>query len=285
MEILSFTITGKLAHFRKYYANNTALSFSIPPRTTLMGIVASVMGWEKDSYYEKLSSEHFRIGVRVLSPLKKSFHRVNFLRIKSEKGFYFDTQNQMEIVNSTNYFNGKYSRDVAVSGQTGPVQTPLEIVSGLNLTNDQVVYQVFLQPVENDNPSFEKIKEHFLKGIPVYNLSLGPANFQASLQNVELIGNTNIQSQSSDGFIRFHSAIPVSHVEELAFQKDEANQYNFVEEDMMPGEFVWDNNREVKRMNRLLFSTTNYPLRVKLNAPYLQVNTESESLNIQFMDQ
>jgi len=35
MEILSFDIVGKFAHFKKYYANNTALSFSIPPRTTI----------------------------------------------------------------------------------------------------------------------------------------------------------------------------------------------------------------------------------------------------------
>jgi len=266
MEILSFTITGKLAHFRKYYANNTALSFSIPPRTTLMGIVASVMGWEKDTYYEKLSSDNFRFGVRVLSPLKKSFQRLNFLSIKK-----------------TGDISKSFDSDFR--GRGGRIQTPFEVISGLNLTKDEVAYQVFLHPVENENSDFEKIKEHFLKRIPVYNLSLGPANFQASLQHVELIGNTNIQSQSSDDFIRIHSAIPVSHVEELEFQKDEANQYNFVEEDMMPGEFIGDNNREVKRMNRLLFSTTNYPLRVKLNAPYLQVNTESESLNIQFMDE
>lgn len=266
MEILSFKIKGKLAHFRKYYANNTALSFSIPPRTTLMGIVASVMGWEKDSYYEKFSSENFQFGVRVLSPLKKSFHRLNFLSIKKTGDI-------------------SKSLDSDFRGQGGRIQTPFEIISGLNLTKDEVGYQVFLQPVKNNNLVFEEIKEHFFKGIPVYNLSLGPANFQASLHQVELIQASSIMQKHSDEFIKVHSAIPVSHVEELAFEKEEANQYNFVEEDMIPGEFVGDNNREVKKMNRLLFSTTNYPLRVKLNEPYLQIITETESLNIQFMDQ
>lgn len=266
MEILSFTISGKLAHFRKYYANNTALSFSIPPRTTLMGIVASVMGWEKDSYYEKLSSNNFRFGVRVLSPLKKSFQRLNFLSIK-------------KIGDISKSFDSDFR------GQGGRIQTPFEVISGLNLTKDEVVYQVFLQPVENNNPAFEEIKEHFLKSNPVYSLSLGPANFQASLQHVELIQDSKIQQKKSDDFVRINSAVPVSHVEELEFKKDESNQYNFVEEDMMPGEFVGDNNREVKKMNRLLFSTTNYPLRVKLNGSYIQIETESESLNIQFMDE
>ena len=266
MEILSFTISGKLAHFRKFYANNTALSFSIPPRTTLMGIVASIMGWEKDSYYEKLSSDNFRFGVRVLSPLKKTFQRLNFLSIK-------------KIGDISKSFDSDFR------GRGGRIQTPFEVISGLNLTKDEVAYQVYLKPVKNNTAVFEEIKEHFLNGSPVYNISLGPANFQASLQQVELIKGSKIQQKKSDHFIRMHSAIPVSHVEELEFKREESTQYNFVEEDMMPGEFVGNNNREVKSMNRLLFSTTSYPLRVKLNTPYLHIETKSESLNIQFMDQ
>jgi len=266
MEILSFTIKGKLAHFRKYYANNTALSFSIPPRTTLMGIVAGVMGWAKDSYYEKLSSENIRFGVRVLTPLKKSFQRLNFLSIKKTGDI-------------TKSFDSDFR------GRGGRIQTPFEVISGLNLVKDEVAYQIFLNPVKDHNPVFDEIREFFLKKNPVYNLSLGPANFQASLQNVELITGLLIESKNSDDFVKIHSAIPVSYVDELQFEKEEADQYNFVEEDMMPGEFVGDNNREVKKMNRLLFSTTNHPLRVKLNSPYLQIKTKHESLNIQFMDQ
>jgi CRISPR-associated protein Cas5h len=230
-----------------------------------MGIVGSVMGWEKNSYYEKLSSNNFRFGVRVLSPLKKSFQRLNFLSIKK---------------------TGDISKsiDSDFRGLGGRIQTPFEIISGLNLTKDEVVYQIFLQPVENNNPAFEEIKKQFLERNPVYNLSLGPANFQAYLKHVELIQGSNIEQKETDDFILIHSAIPVSHVEELAFEKKESYQYNFVEEDMMPGEFVGNYNREVKSMNRLLFSTTNHPLRIKLKAPYVQLKTKNESLNIQFMD-
>lgn len=266
MEILSFTIKGKLAHFRKYYANNTALSFTIPPRTTIMGIVAGVIGWPKDSYYEKLSTEHFRFGVRVLTPLKKSFQRLNFLSIKKTG----------DIAKSF---------DSDFRGRGGRIQTPFEIVSGLNLTKDEVAYQVFITIKEDENPVFDEIKKFFQNKNPVFNLSLGPANFQASLQNVELITDLNIESKNPNGFVKIHSAIPVSFVDELQFEEEESDQYNFVEEDMMPGEFVADNNREVKSMNRLLFSTTNHPLRVKLNSSYFQITTQNELLNIQFMDQ
>lgn len=266
MEILSFTITGKLAHFRKYYANNTALSFSIPPRTTLMGLVAGVMGWPKDSYYEKLSSEHFRFGVRVLTPIKKSFQRLNYLSIKKTGDI-------------------SKSLDSDFRGRGGRIQTPFEVVSGFNLTKDNVTYQVFLCPIDRENPTYSEIKEYFNKQKPVFNLSLGPANFQASLQDVEIITDSQIKQIQTDEFVEVHSAIPSSHVEELHFKKEDAEQYNFVEEDMMPGEFIGDNNREVKTMNRLLFSTTNHPLRVKLNTPYFKVTTQNELLNIQFMDQ
>jgi len=266
MEILSFTITGKHAHFRKYYANNTALSFSIPPRTTLMGLVAGVMGWTKDSYYEKLSSEHFRFGVRVLSPIKKSFQRLNYLSIKK-----------------TGDISKSFDSDFR--GRGGRIQTPFEVVSGLNLTKNDVAYQVFLYPTNSKSPIYSDIKEYFEQQKPVFNLSLGPANFQASLQSVEIITDSQIEQIQTDEFTEIHSAIPSSHVDELLFKKEDAEQYNFVEEDMMPGEFIGDNNREVKTMNRLLFSTTNHPLRVKLNAPYYQVKTQNGSLNIQFMDQ
>lgn len=265
MEILSFKIKGKFAHFRKYFANNTAFSFSIPPRTTLMGITAAVMGWEKDSYYEQLSSEHIHFGIRVLQPLKKSFQRLNFLSIKSTG----------DIVKSF---------DSDFRGQGGRIQTPFEVVSAHNIAKEEVRYQVFLYAEESGRESFEKIKNHFLNKEPIYNLSLGPANFQATIYDEELIGSDDISSESVDNFVLINSAIPSKFVEELEFNKEYYDQYNFVEEDMMPGDFVENDNREVREMNRLLFSITNLPLRVKVSSPFWNIKTNQEELDIQFMD-
>jgi len=119
MEILSFKISGKMAHFRKYYANNTAFSFCIPPRTTLMGIVAAAMGWSKDSYYEDLASENIQFGIRVLRPLKKSFHRLNFLSIKS-----------------TGDIAKNWSSDFR--GEGGRIQTPFQVVTAWDLAKGDV---------------------------------------------------------------------------------------------------------------------------------------------------
>ncbi len=263
MEVLCFKIKGKLAHFRKYYANNTAFSFSIPPRTTLMGIVAAAMGWKRDEYYDKLSSDNLHFGIRVLSPLKKSFHRLNFLSIKS---------------------TGDISKNLSSDfrGEGGRIQTPFEILTGLNISKDEVAYQVFLKASEKDKLIFEEIKSHFLNDKPVFNLSLGTANFSASIFDIEVAGSTILSP--GDEFIQMHCAVPSQMVDQLQFNQEKSDQYNFVEEDLLPGEFIGDKNREVKKMNRLLFSTTNLPLRVKLKQDYYQVQTKDELLNIQFMD-
>ena len=265
MEILSFKISGKMAHFRKYYANNTAFSFTIPPRTTLMGIVAAIMGWPKDSYYEDLASENIQFGIRVLTPLKKSFHRLNFLSIKS-----------------TGDMAKNWSSDFR--GEGGRIQTPFEIVTHSNITKGNVVYQVFIRANDKNTEMFEKIKNHILYKQPIYNISLGVANFSAQLLNVTLYKDDEIELKESSDFIQLYSAVPINLVEELKFKKDDYDSYNFVEEDMLPSDFVANNNREVRKMNKLLFSTTQHPLRVKLNSPFFHLNKDSESLNIQFID-
>lgn len=265
MEILSFEITGKMAHFRKYYANNTAFSFSIPPRTTLMGIVAAAMGWPKDSYYEDLASDKIQFGVGVLSPLKKSFHRLNFLSIKS-----------------IGDMSKKMSSDLR--GEGGRIQTPFEVITPLEIRKSDVKYKIYLKATDNGKDIFEKLKNHFINEDPVYNISLGTANFMAQISNVKLYEQDQVKQKTENDYVMLHSAIPVDMVEDLKFEKDNLDNYNFIEEDMMPGEFVSNGNRKVKTMNKLLFSITPSPLRVKLKSPYYQIEESEQRINIQFMD-
>lgn len=265
MEVLSFKISGKLAHFRKFYANNTAFSFTIPPRTSLMGIVAAFMGWQRDSYYEVLASENINFGIRVLTPLKKSFHRLNLLSIKK-----------------LGDLSKKWSSDFR--GEGGRIQTPFEIVSGWDLTKDDVTYQVFLSPTEQGKNIFHDIKEHFLEKQPVFNISLGIANFNASFTDIAFIDNTEIEVIESDDYLPLSSAVPSNYVVDLEFKEKDASMYNFVEEELMPSDFLSNNNREVRRMNRILFSTTANPLRIKLNTACYKIKFPKEEIIIQFMD-
>ncbi|MGY5850944.1 CRISPR-associated protein Cas5 [Salegentibacter sp. F14] len=266
MEILSFEISGKMAHFRKYYANNSAFSFSIPPRTTLMGIVAAAMGWPKDSYYEDLASENIQFGIRVLNPLKKSFHRLNFLSIKSSG----------DMAKS-------WSSDFR--GEGGRIQTPFEVITAWDLAKGNVSYQVFIKASDSGKSVYDSIKTHLLIKEPVYNITLGTANFTARLSNIQIYKHNEIEIKKQNDYVDIHSAIPVDMVEVLRFDKEEYENYNFVEEDMLPGDFIANGNREVRKMNRLLFSITPHPLRIKLNTFYYVLKSKTSELNIQFVDE
>jgi CRISPR-associated protein Cas5h len=54
---------------------------------------------------------------------------------------------------------------------------------------------------------------------------------------------------------------------------------------MMPADFLANNNREVRKMNRLLFSVTPNPLRVILKTSLYKIQLPDEKINIQFMDE
>src|SRR5699024_10250291 len=130
------------------------------------------------------------------------------------------------------------SFDSDFRGKRGHIQTPFEVVSAQNIVKGEVAYQIFLSAEESGKDTFSAIKEQLLNGEPVYNLSLGPANFQASIYDQVLIESDDITEQSADDFIHLHSAIPSKLVEELEFSKENYDQYNFVQEDMMPGDFI-----------------------------------------------
>lgn len=77
-------LIGPLAHFRKFYTNSSSLSYAFPPRTVLMGIVAAVLGWERDTYYEKLDPQKARFAVVVKVPVRRIMQTVNYVRTKVE---------------------------------------------------------------------------------------------------------------------------------------------------------------------------------------------------------
>jgi CRISPR-associated protein Cas5h len=236
MEMLSFDLRGKFAHFRKYYANNTALTFSIPPRTTLMGIVAAILGLPKDSYHRALGPEHLRFGVQALTPLKKSFHRLNLLMIKSSSDF---------------------------RGQKGRIQTPFEIITGLDLRMDSVIYRVFVMPATEDAPVFQQLKETLSQRSFTYSLTLGTAFCLAGIENIRI----DLESEAREGgadFLPISTATPVDMITDINLLEGKL----LIEEELLPGGFVDDYNRELAFMRRVLFPIDGNPMNVKISGEY-----------------
>ncbi len=258
MEILSFDIEGKFAHFRKFHGNNTAMSYTVPPRTTIIGMLAAIMGEEKGSYYMHYQAEQLKIGLRVLSDLKKSFHRLNLLMIKGNHDF---------------------------RGGKGRVQTPFEVVTGNDVKKDMVKYRIYLGAGANAD-LFGHIKEKLLGNERHFNLSMGIAGFSAFISNVRVL--SAIEKAAKAQWIDLHSAGNSDEISEIDFPEDAGFKFNFIEEELLPADFIGGVKvREVYRMNRVLFATRMFPLHVKLSGRYYQIaknDTVEETENVQFLN-
>ena len=49
---IGFDVTADFAHFRKVGNNSAKPSYRIPPRTTVAGLLAGILGMPRDSYYD-----------------------------------------------------------------------------------------------------------------------------------------------------------------------------------------------------------------------------------------
>lgn len=92
--VLVFDLEGKFGHFKKYYSNVSSLTYQIPPRTVLTGLIASILGdFPRDTYYEYFSPQNCKLSVRVLKPARKHLECLNY---KKSNGV--STQVRLEIL-------------------------------------------------------------------------------------------------------------------------------------------------------------------------------------------
>lgn len=252
MEILSFDISGKFAHFRKYYANNTAMSYSMPPRTTVMGMLAAILGLSRDSYYEELSSEKIRLGIRVVKPIKKSFHRVNLLKVESHSDF---------------------------RGKKGRVQIPTELVSGIDIRRDSIIYRIYVAYFPEGKEVFENLRLSLEKRQQIYNLTLGSANYSASLSNFKIHDTEEKEATKED--LIFDSAVLTDSVSGL---NNTPETKILLEEEMLPADFVGDFDRELSKLQRVLFTTDGNALPVEFTGKYCILKEREKTETITFLD-
>jgi CRISPR-associated protein Cas5h len=233
MEMLSFDIKGKQAHFRKYYANNTALSFTIPPRTTIMGMIAAILGLPKDSYYDLLKPEQVKIGLKILSPVKKKFHRLNLLKIEGDSDF---------------------------RGKNGRVQIPFEVVIPMSIAKGEIAYRIYVL-AEKENTVFNDLALQLQKHAIAYSLSLGAAFCIAYVDNIRLYGP--ITAINSHEWVNIGTAVRSEAVQAIQHEGLKLG----IEEELLPGAFVGDYNREVSVMYRVIFSNNGLGVKMKTSMP------------------
>jgi CRISPR-associated protein Cas5h len=260
MEILAFDICGKFAHFRKFYSNSSALTHFIPPRTTVAGMIAGILGIERDAYYETFSSENCDIGIRLLTRVKKSIQKLKYLKVEHPNhlnGSFFDPNKKKYISNTMVPFEFLIPMDVKEE-------------------NSIISYRCYYRSKnEKTGMHFEKLKKQLHnKKKCHFPLSMGTANFSAFIGNIILYEGRECRT---DDCVSIDSSIPVSCLRDFPRNPE----YHLIQESL-PMEF--DKNRNLKKHSQILFNLNCEPLHVKLASEYFLLQNKNYSENILFLN-
>ncbi len=80
---LSFTVRGPWGHFRRIEGNIVKQTYRIIPRTTVAGLVAAVLGIERDGYYELFASGESAVAIEPVSEIRTLNMPINTLSTAS----------------------------------------------------------------------------------------------------------------------------------------------------------------------------------------------------------
>lgn len=81
-KLLAFDIWGDYAYFRRGYTSTSTITFPFPSRTTISGLIAGIVGLERDSYHEIFNEDNSKLGLRILNPIKKTNINLNYINTK-----------------------------------------------------------------------------------------------------------------------------------------------------------------------------------------------------------
>jgi CRISPR-associated protein Cas5h len=181
--VVAFDLWGDYAHFRKYYTTTSPLTFSLPPRTVLMGIIGAICGLKKESYLAALSHESVGIAVSLIHPVAK-------VRI------------------AENLINTKIAPLMArIPSQSGHIQVRFEF-----LKNPR--YRVYVSL--KDAKLQSRLKEMLAAHKCVYTLYLGISELIA---NFCFVGEYEGEATTPDDFVTIRSAVNSDVIRELSIEE------------------------------------------------------------------
>ena len=239
MKIISFRLRGKMAHFRKFYSNSSALSYFIPPRTTISGIFAGLLGWERDRYYNAFSLNQCKIAVACCTPVKKTMQKLNYLMVKKEGDL-----------------NGSAEHHS---------QTATEMVIPQNIRSGYLDYQTWIH--HQDNGIMNKIEKMIQADFPGYyslgiSLGLGTAFNLGWIEGMEIFEGVEKKESSTK---EISSVIPLSKLDEINVNAIQNDKFYLIKEEI-PLEFNEDRRITENGLGNMVVNIHGYPIPAKTHS-------------------
>ncbi len=240
MELLIFDLVGYFAHFRRFYSTTSSLSYAFPPRTTVSGIVAAILGLDRDSYYEIFSSERARISVRLMTSVRRITQTVNYLHTKKEGNLF-------------KKFMGMHE----------PTQIPTEILASEDFS--PLRYRIYFSHKEEEfNKELRKRLEERRTYYPIY---LGTAFNSGFIDYVGVREAFMIENKNKD-LCNIGTVIPKSSVEEIVPHEG----LRIYLEERVPADFF--QGRKIKRVEDYIYEGRGRAIPVRLRSPYFRIKGE-----------
>ena len=246
LRLTVFDIRSFFAVFRKHHSTTSTLSYSFPPRTTIAGMLAAILGYERDSYYDLFSSGKCRIALQVKGDVRHATNTVNYLI----------TDRPLTIKK--------------LRGRGGRKPVHVDVLLSGQLCLNQLFYRVFFN--HEDERVQGELTERIRQGRFAYPPYLGTAY---SLADVRYVGNVDAEVYRPDGEIEVCTVLPKSAIARLHPQ--EGTKIFF--EELVPADF--SEGRRPARVETYVYGTG--AVRAKLNCEVFSCTVDGEKVVGVFM--
>lgn len=225
LNFLVFELKGDYGFFKKPETTSSPISFYFPPRNTILGIIAAIMGEPKDSYHENeiYSEENCKIAVKINKRISTFFYNTN----------------TAEFTNSliTNWAPTKYTF----------------------LKSPSYTIYIHLKNTE----TFLELKSRLLNKKFSYNISLGSANLFARIDNIQEIEFEQLSNNVKNNFLSITTIIPFSGGNNKDIEECRIKINNEILKTNMPR--VMNNKREVLEYCTYIYERNGLPITLKSN--------------------
>lgn len=232
-QVLIFDVWGDYAHFRRFYTTTSPLTFPIPPRTALCGLIGAIIGLEKgnNGYLKYFTLNKAFIGLRLINPPKKVTIAENIIDTeKSPKSFY-------------------------------------------DIKRTRIRYEFLKNPkyriyfYHTDENIYKELKENLISHKSVYTPCLG---LSENIANFEFVGEFKVEPKTSGGYVQINSVLPTEKIAEkqgINFNREGESEYFSIK---VPIELNLD--RVVIKYSDILFERTGKLVEAKLTSPYWSID-------------
>jgi len=245
-QVLIFDVWGYYAHFRRFYTTTSPLTFSIPPRTALCGLIAAIIGKEKEDneYLKYFTLNKASIGLRLLNPVKKVMIAENLINTKNAGGA------GMNLIKERTQINFEFLKDQK--------------------------YRIYFYHTDGD--IYQQLKNSLINHKSIYTPCLG---LSENIANFEFVGEFEVRSENTNEYVQINSVLPTQKIKEI-----HGINFNFDGEYFsikIPIEL--NGNRVVTKYRDIFFERNGKPVNVKLKSPYWGINyKEGTNENFVFIE-